>query len=154
VCGDVERGGCAQAYRNDGGEAHPACRPDVEWMTRAVDARITPLYESSGCCGETPTQCTLFSSAVPLDIATPHETVARHRRAPIDTGVAAVDGPGSLLNFQGHPVDRLTSDRDVTYPSADAWETHSHRNGTQTGPAESPAVANLSRISCKSLAWD
>ena len=29
---------------------------------------------------------------------------------------ASVDGPGSLLNYQGHPVERLTPDRDVTNP--------------------------------------
>lgn len=29
----------------------------------------------------------------------------------------AVDGPGSLLNYQGHPLDRLTPDRDVTNPA-------------------------------------
>ena len=31
---------------------------------------------------------------------------------------ASVDGPGSLLNYQGHPVERLTPDRHVTIPSA------------------------------------
>ena len=31
---------------------------------------------------------------------------------------AAVDGPRSLLNYQGHPVERLTPDRHVTIPSA------------------------------------
>lgn len=33
---------------------------------------------------------------------------------------AAIDGPGSLLNYQGHPVERLTPDRNVTNPSTDA----------------------------------
>ena len=30
------------------------------------------------------------------------------------------NGPGSLLNYQGHPLDRLTPNRDVTNPSTDA----------------------------------
>lgn len=30
------------------------------------------------------------------------------------------DGPGSLLNFQGHPAGRLTPNQGVTYPSDDA----------------------------------
>ena len=45
---------------------------------------------------------------------------------------AAVDGPGSLLNYQGHPLDRLTPDRDVTNPSTDAKENGSHHNPGRT----------------------
>jgi hypothetical protein len=40
-----------------------------------------------------------------------------------DRADAAVDGPGSLLNYQGHPVERLTPDRDVTNPDAGAEGT-------------------------------
>jgi hypothetical protein len=44
-----------------------------------------------------------------------------HRFCVIAMGVcAAIDGPGSLLNFQGHPVERLTPARGVTYPNTAA----------------------------------
>jgi len=53
---------------------------------------------------------------------------------------AAVDGPGSLLNYQGHPLDRLTPDRDVTNPSTDAKENGSHHNPGRNALPPSPSA--------------
>ena len=53
---------------------------------------------------------------------------------------AAVDGPGSLLNYQGHPLDRLTPDRDVTNPSTDAKENGSHLDPGRNALPPSPSA--------------
>jgi hypothetical protein len=44
---------------------------------------------------------------------------------------AAVDGPGSLLNYQGHPVERLTPDLHVTIPGAKRWAYRSRKVNQQ-----------------------
>jgi hypothetical protein len=49
--------------------------------------------------------------------ATRQEACISQIRCVVD---AAVDGPGSLLNYQGHPVERLTPDRGVTNRDTDA----------------------------------
>jgi hypothetical protein len=73
---------------------------------------------------------------------------------------AAVDGPGSLLNYQGHPVERLTPDRGVTNPAptltltfpnrwlAKRGDVHSHlpRGVTDSHTPELPAIPTRNRL--------
>jgi hypothetical protein len=60
---------------------------------------------------------TMSPTSTPPPSSSSSRVVPRESRSP---NGAAVDGPGSLLNYQGHPVDRLTPGRDVTNPGPDA----------------------------------
>ena len=57
----------------------------------------------------------------PVPVTGASDTLMHHLRVIWNQSFgAAVDGPGSLLNYQGHPVERLTPDLHVTVPGANA----------------------------------